>query len=83
MMTEEHLRKETEKWLKKIRDKLSVVGANDEKGKGILKNINAYVEDCEYFMKKGDLIRAFEAVIWAWAYLEIYSGEGILKSKSV
>jgi hypothetical protein len=36
-----------------------------------LKNINAYIKDCKYFLGRGDLIRAFEAVIWAWAWLEI------------
>jgi hypothetical protein len=34
-------------------------------------NIKAYISDTEYFLKKGDLIRAFECVVWAWAWMEI------------
>lgn len=80
-MIEEQLRKETNKWLKKIKEKLPTVSTNTEKGKNVLKNINAYVKDCEYFTRKGDLVRAFEAVVWAWAWLEIYSDEKTLKPK--
>ncbi|RLI96601.1 MAG: DUF357 domain-containing protein [Candidatus Aenigmatarchaeota archaeon] len=70
-MTEEQLKKETKKWLEKIEKKLSGVRSHDEKGDYFLKNINAYVSDSKHFLEKGDLVRAFEAVIWAWAWLEI------------
>jgi len=43
-----------------------------------LRNINAYISDSEYFLKKGDLVRAFECVVWAWAWLEIGLDIGIL-----
>jgi len=39
--------------------------------KEALKNIDAYLSDSKYFLEKNDLIRAFEAVIWAWAWMEI------------
>jgi hypothetical protein len=37
----------------------------------MLENISSYLSDSHYFLKQNDLIRAFEAVIWAWAWMEI------------
>lgn len=69
-MIEDELRKETQKWLERIEtEKLNVVV--EEGSKEFMKNIEAYIEDSKYFLRKSDLIRAFEAVIWAWAWLEI------------
>jgi hypothetical protein len=76
MSLEEELRKETEKWLEKI--KKVKIKPLSEKGKEFLRNIEAYIKDCEYFLEKGDLIRAFECVVWAWAWLEIGRDIGIL-----
>ncbi len=67
--TEEELKKETEKWLKKL--KKEDIEATEDKGEMFLENIEAYTEDAEHFMEKGDLVRAFEAVVWAWSWLEI------------
>jgi len=72
---EEKLKKETVKWLNKIKN----VRILENKDDSFLKNINAYISDCEYFLKKNDLINAFEAVIWAWAWLEIGERIGMLK----
>jgi len=44
-------------------------------------NITAYISDCRYFLEQGDLIRAFEAVIWAWAWIEIGLDVGVLVRK--
>jgi hypothetical protein len=33
------------------------------------------------FLEKGDLIRAFEAVIWAWAWMEIGLQKGLLRQR--
>ncbi len=63
------LLEETEKWLKKIEDvKIEI---KSPKGEEFFQNIEAYISDARYFMEKGDLIRAFESVVWAWAWLEI------------
>ncbi|MEM4473012.1 MAG: DUF357 domain-containing protein [Archaeoglobaceae archaeon] len=67
MRLEEELREETKKWLKRIRERIEEIGGE----KNFLENIKAYVKDCEYFLEKGDLIKAFECVVWAWAWLEI------------
>ncbi len=80
-MIEDELRAETKKWLEKIEQKLPNVNVNSkEKGDQFLKNIHAYVSDSKHFLEKGDLVRAFEAVIWAWSWLEIGLEMGELKS---
>lgn len=67
---EKELRDEIEKWRIKIEDELKSLKSIEDK-KEVLENIKAYVRDSKYFYEKGDLIRAFEAIIWAWALLEI------------
>jgi len=71
MMLEKELRNETEKWLRKIEEKRKGVELKDKSKKGMLKNIDAYISDTRHFLEKNDFIRAFEAVIWAWANLEL------------
>ena len=80
MNTKEELKKETEKWLGKL-EKISF-SAKDEKGKEFKKNIEAYIKDSRHFLEKGDFIRAFEAIIWAWAFLEISGDLKILELNS-
>ncbi|MFH0832625.1 MAG: DUF357 domain-containing protein [Candidatus Aenigmatarchaeota archaeon] len=76
MALDEELRKETEKWLQRIVAERSKIKSGNE----FLKNIDAYISDSYHFLKSGDLIRAFEAVIWAWAYLEIGKEQKIIKA---
>ena len=64
---EEDLRAETLKWLKKAEELFSRVSGEEQ----FLENVSAYLQDSRYFLNEGDLIRAFEAVVWAWAWLEI------------
>jgi uncharacterized protein len=72
---EEDLRAETVKWQKKAQDLYEKVSGNRE----FQENVFAYIRDCQYFLEKGDLIRAFEAVIWAWAWMEIGLANGLLQ----
>ncbi|NIP40282.1 MAG: DUF357 domain-containing protein, partial [Candidatus Aenigmarchaeota archaeon] len=65
------LRKETEKWLGKIREEIREIKVLDGERDRMIENVRAYVKDCEYFLKKNDLIRAFESVIWAWSWIDI------------
>ena len=44
----------------------------------MLENMSAYLSDSHYFLEQDDLIRAFEAVIWAWAWMEIGLEKGLL-----
>jgi len=64
---EEELREETHKWLKRIEERMSGIDGD----RRFMENIRAYISDSHYFLDKGDLIRAFECVVWAWAWLEI------------
>jgi hypothetical protein len=86
----EELRKETEKWLQKIKEeRKKIVLADNSKG-DFIKNIDSYISDSEHFLKNSmmhsnashnsDLIRAFEAVIWAFAWLEIGKELEIIKN---
>lgn len=63
-------RKEIEKWLNKIKDKLKDVKPKGKKGEEFLKNINAYVKDCDHWLKEGDYVKAWEVVSFAWGLLE-------------
>ncbi len=76
MDTEKKLTQETEKWQKKLSS--LTITPKSEKGKQYLTNINAYITDSAHFHSKNDHIRAFEAIIWAWAWAEIGKDIGIL-----
>jgi hypothetical protein len=64
---EEDLYAETQKWLKRAEDLFARISGDEH----FLENISAYICDSRYFLEAGDLIRAFEAVVWAWAWMEI------------
>jgi len=72
-------REEVEKWLRKLKKEIKKVEAVNEKGKEFLENIKAYVHDTEHFLKKRDLFLAWEACLWAWAYLSISKELKLLK----
>ncbi len=61
------LRAETLKWLERAEDLFAVISGDEH----FLENVSAYIQDSNYFLENGDLIRAFEAVVWAWAWMEI------------
>ncbi|NOX71729.1 MAG: DUF357 domain-containing protein [Candidatus Micrarchaeota archaeon] len=79
---EAELREQTEKWTKRIREEMENVTLENEDRKDFLDNINAYIQDSGYFLEKGDLVRSFEAIVWAWSWLEIGMHEGVLKKKT-
>lgn len=76
------LEKETKKWLERIDKERNKIVLIDDDRKGLLKNIDAYISDTKHFLEKKDLIRAFEAVIWAWSWLEILQELKIIKKNS-
>ena len=47
--------------------------------KPIRQNIEAYIKDARYFIRKRDLVRAFEAVVYAWGLLEACQHLGLVK----
>ena len=71
MGVKDELRGEIEKWTRKMGEELENVEVHGTKGKELLTNIKAYVSDSAHFLQEGDLVRSFEAIIWAWAWLEI------------
>lgn len=70
-MLNEELKKEIEKWTQKLDNRLPEVSPSDKAGEEILENAGAYREDSEHFQEEGDLIKSFESLIWAWAFVEI------------
>lgn len=78
-MIEQQLRDETEKWLERAKWERKNL-AEDGKNGDFLKNIDAYIEDCEHFLKEKKLILAFEAVIWAWSWISIGKELGIFRT---
>jgi hypothetical protein len=74
---EKDLLSETLKWQGKAEDLFAKVCGDGQ----FLENISAYIADSRYFLEKNDLIRAFEAVIWAWAWMEIGLLKGILQER--
>lgn len=77
MSLQKDLEKEINKWLPKVKQEFKKI--KQVKDKEFLENIEAYVKDAEYFLKKGDLIKGFEALIWSWAWMDIGKRKGILK----
>jgi hypothetical protein len=78
-MIEQQLRDETEKWLERAKWERKNL-AEDGKNRDFLKNIDAYISDCEHFLKENKLILAFEAVIWAWSWISIGKELGIFRT---
>ncbi len=75
----DELIRETEKWLERL-ESIEIELLNSSH-KDFVENIKAYIEDARYFLEKRDYIRAFEAVVWAWAWLEIGERVGLLRRK--
>jgi hypothetical protein len=71
MHVEQELREEIDKWLKKLDSIVNKIKISNEKGEMFTKNITAYFKDAKYFFDKNDLVRAFECLILAWAWIEI------------
>lgn len=72
---EAKLQNETVKWLQRAEQIFTKITPKEEP---FAKNIQAYLFDSHYFLEKGDLVRAFEAVIWAWAWMEIGQEMGLI-----
>lgn len=69
--TDQRLKDETKKWLHKAVERRKAMTANRKEHKEMLTNIDNYLADSKHFLDKGMLIEAFEASIWAWAWIEI------------
>ncbi len=67
---EKKLEEETEKWLERIKSE-DLHPSKEENSEMFTENIQAYIKDSEHFLEEEKPIKAFEAVIWAWSWLEI------------
>ncbi|MEM4367589.1 MAG: DUF357 domain-containing protein [Candidatus Aenigmatarchaeota archaeon] len=63
-------KEEIEKWLEKLENKLSKTKLKDQSKKDFLNNIYAYVNDCKYWLKEGDYVKAWEVISFAWGLYE-------------
>jgi hypothetical protein len=83
MDTNARLRKETEKWLQRLEKEATKAkpagNFNEKKLDNSMENVRAYIKDCHYFLGKGDLVRAFEAVVYAWGILETLERLGLVE----
>jgi uncharacterized protein len=61
---------EITKWTNKMNDRLTLVKPT-KRGESMFTNMKAYISDSQHFLGRGDLVRSFEAIVWAWAILEI------------
>lgn len=68
-----------EKWTKKLEPLIDKIIVNDQRGEEMLNNMKAYIADSKYFVEKNDLVKSFEAMVWAWAIFEICRQIGIFK----
>ncbi len=71
MDTEERLAREIATWTKRLDGALDEATPRTERGERFLENIHAYRADTDHFEQDNDLVRAFEAIVWAWSWLEI------------
>ncbi len=71
MSIEADLVAEIEKWSKRLDDSLLNIQPSGERGIKMLQNIHAYRNDSKHFLERGDMIKSFECLIWAWAILEL------------
>lgn len=73
-----NLEDETRKWQKKLEQKESKINPKSKEGEDFVKNIKAYLSDSYHFQEKDDYVRAFESVVWAWAWFEIGKDYGFI-----
>ena len=64
--TQEKLEEETNKWLKKLEQRVEERDSSVEQ----MENVEAYRDDTRHFLEEEDYIRAWESVIYAWGILE-------------
>ncbi len=81
MTTDAILESETKKWLKILEERLAKTSVEDKKVDNEIENVKAYIHDSKYFLGKKDLVRAFEAVIYAYGIYETCLRVGLVSEK--
>lgn len=75
----EILAKETGKWLERLEQKAKRIKKISPNAGWALENIHAYIADCRHFQEKGDFIRAFEAIVYAYGIYETAINSGLIE----
>ncbi|MFH1474130.1 MAG: DUF357 domain-containing protein [Candidatus Aenigmatarchaeota archaeon] len=65
------MKEEIEKMTVKIEPLVEMIKVKDDKGQEMLTNMKAYISDSKHFLKANNEVKSFEAIVWAWAILEI------------
>jgi len=65
------MREETVKMIEKIEPLIDKIEVKDKKGEEMMENMKAYISDSKHFLKNKNYLKSFEAIVWAWAILEI------------
>ncbi len=73
---------EIDKWMSKLDAAMPEVSSSGVIGDSFLANIRAYHLDSKHFLEKEDLVYSFEAIVWAWAWLESGVEAGVLSCPS-
>jgi hypothetical protein len=73
------MREEILKMHEKIEPLIGKIEVKDEKGEEMLENMKAYIADSKHFLNKKNYVKSFEAIVWAWAILEICEELGVFK----
>jgi uncharacterized protein len=73
------IKEETLKMIDKIQPLIGKIEVKTEKGEEMLENMKAYVSDSKHFLGKENHLKSFEAIVWAWAILEICEELGVFK----
>lgn len=79
-MLRDELLDEIEKWMEKLDDRIPKLEPAEPEGERLMANVKSYRSDSEHFLEEDELIESYEALIWAWAFLEIGEDLGHLKS---
>jgi hypothetical protein len=73
------IKDETVKMTKKIESLIDKIEVKDDKGEEMLVNMKAYISDSKHFLGDKNYLKSFEAIVWAWAILEICEELGVFK----
>jgi hypothetical protein len=65
--------------IEKIEPLIGRIEIKDDRGEEMLVNMKAYISDSKHFLGDENYLKSFEAIVWAWAILEICEELDIFK----
>ena len=73
----------TAEMVKKLEDEIKDIGfvVSDGKTENEMENLKAYISDSKHFFENGDLVRSFEAIVFAWGIWETLLNLGLVKKE--